>query len=111
MLHGQVNGPERLGLGAQFGMSMTWHGVPYRIHNTVVEFEEGRLIAWRHFHRHVWRWELLPAVVDEGTSVTETFDWGPLVTCAMAAGVGSSYPALNAHGMEKTLSQLQTRFA
>lgn len=105
-VHGQVTGPERLSLGAQFGMSMSWHGVPYRIHNTVVQFEEGRLIAWRHFHRHVWRWEL--TAVEVGTSVTETFDWGPSLAPWLLEL--ARYPALNAHGMEKTLVRLQERF-
>ena len=79
--------------------------------NTVVEFEEGRLIAWRHFYRHVWRWELEPVDVDgqPGTRVTETFDWGPAVSPRLLEW--GKYPGLNARGMEKTLSQLQTRFA
>ena len=47
--------------------------VPYRTDNTVVEFEEGRRIAWCHVNRHRWRYELEP--VGEGsTLVTETFD-------------------------------------
>jgi uncharacterized protein YndB with AHSA1/START domain len=66
-----VSGPERLSLGATFGMSMKM-GVPYRIKNTVEEFEEGRRIAWRHAGQHRWRYELEP--VDGGTQVTETFD-------------------------------------
>jgi uncharacterized protein YndB with AHSA1/START domain len=69
-----IAGPARLGAGARFGMTMHW-GLPYRIRNTVVEFEEGRRIAWRHFGRHVWRYDLEP--VPGGTRVTETFDWGP----------------------------------
>ena len=48
-------------------------GLPYRIRSTVVEFEPGRQIAWCHFGRHRWRWEIEPA--GEGKSrVTETFD-------------------------------------
>jgi uncharacterized protein YndB with AHSA1/START domain len=66
-----VSGPDRLHLGATFGMRMKM-GVPYRIKNTVEEFEEGRLIAWRHAGRHRWRYELEP--VEGGTQVTETFD-------------------------------------
>lgn len=66
-----VNGPERLSLGAKFGMSMRI-GVPYRVTNVVVEFDEPRRIAWRHFGGHIWRYELDPA--PEGTKVTETFD-------------------------------------
>ena len=68
----QVSGPERLSLGARFGMGMRIR-LPYRTDNTVVEFEEGRRIAWCHVNRHRWRYELEP--VDEGsTLVTETFD-------------------------------------
>jgi len=66
-----LSGPDRLHEGARFGMAMRW-GLPYRIKNTVEEFEEDRRIAWRHFGRHRWRYELEP--VDGGTQVTETFD-------------------------------------
>ena len=48
--------------------------------NHVVEFTEGRLIAWRPADPgqqppgHLWRWELEP--VDAGrTKVTHTYDW------------------------------------
>lgn len=67
-----VRGPERLALGSHFGMGMRI-GLPYRTDNTVVEFEEGRRIAWCHFFRHRWRYELVP-VGDGSTEVTETFD-------------------------------------
>jgi hypothetical protein len=56
----------------RFGMSMRM-GLPYRISNRVVEFDEGRRVAWMHFSRAVWRWEF--ADVEGGTQVTETFDW------------------------------------
>ncbi|MGA0132154.1 MAG: SRPBCC family protein [Ilumatobacteraceae bacterium] len=67
-----LKGPKRLSLGATFGMSMVLH-VPYRITNTVVEFEEGQHIGWRHFGGHVWRYLLTP--VEGGTLVTEQFDY------------------------------------
>lgn len=71
-VQGLVSGPERLSMGARFGMDMRIK-VPYRTQNTVVEFEEGRLIAWCHPNRHRWRYELEP--IDTGrTRVTETFD-------------------------------------
>ena len=47
--------------------------VPYRTDNEVVEFEPDRLIAWCHFNKHRWRYELQP-VDDATTVVTETFD-------------------------------------
>ena len=68
----QVSGPERLSLGARFGMGMRIR-LPYRTDNTVVEFEEGRRIAWCHFFRHRWRYQLHP-LDDDRTLVTETFD-------------------------------------
>jgi uncharacterized protein YndB with AHSA1/START domain len=63
--------PERLSLGARFGMDMRLGG-PYRVTNEVTEFEEGRRIAWRHMARYTWRYELEP---ENGTTkVTESFD-------------------------------------
>jgi len=68
----QPRTPDRLSAGAKFGMQMRW-GLPYKILNEVVEFEEGRRIAWRHFAGHVWRYQLEP-VDDRTTRVTEQFD-------------------------------------
>lgn len=63
----------RLGLGSKFSMDMRM-GIPYRMRNTVVEFAEGKRIAWAHVGAARWRWEL--AREDDGTTtVTETFDW------------------------------------
>ncbi|AQT78524.1 polyketide cyclase [Mycolicibacterium litorale] len=51
--------------------------------NHVVEFEEGRLIAWRPSEvgspppGHLWRWRLEP-VDDHHTLVTHTYDWTEL---------------------------------
>jgi hypothetical protein len=55
-------------------------GVSYSMVNEVVEFEEGRRIAWRPSMKmfnwvsggRIWRYELEP--VDGGTRVTETWD-------------------------------------
>jgi uncharacterized protein YndB with AHSA1/START domain len=51
--------------------------------NHVVEFDEGRLIAWRPSEQgeeppgHLWRWQLEP--LDDGrTLVTHTYDWSRL---------------------------------
>ncbi len=93
--------PGRLVLGSRFAMNMRI-GLPYRITNTVVEFEENRLIAWRHFGGHIWRYELRP--VDGGTEVTETFDGSksraPLLLVLM--GVGKKHP----RSIEQTLERL-----
>jgi uncharacterized protein YndB with AHSA1/START domain len=51
--------------------------------NHVVEFDEGRRIAWRPAEPgreppgHLWRWELEPAGAS-GTRVTCTYDWTQL---------------------------------
>jgi hypothetical protein len=51
--------------------------------NHVVEFEEGRLIAWRPAEPgaeppgHLWRWRLEP-IDDTHTRVTHTYDWSRL---------------------------------
>ena len=68
----RVNAPERLSLGAKFGMDMKI-GLPYRITNEVVEFDEPKQIGWRHMGGHIWRYVLEPA--NGGTMVTEQFDW------------------------------------
>lgn len=98
-------GPSRLHEGARFGMKMRM-GLPYRITNTVVEFEENRVIAWRHFGRHIWRWQL--EAIEGGTRVTETFRWDTsLAPWALeAAGI----PSRNARGVEATLRRLEERF-
>jgi uncharacterized protein YndB with AHSA1/START domain len=98
-----IAGPERLALGARFGMSMRI-GVPYTINNEVVEFEEDRRIAWRHAGHHRWRYELEP--VGEGaTKVTETFDWSGARIPKLLELVG--YPARNARAIEATLPRLK----
>ena len=102
----QIDAPERLSLDATFGMQMKI-GVRYKITNTVVEFEEGKTIAWRHFGGHIWRYILEP--VDDGTKVTEQFDWNksksPLILKLRKS------PQDNAKSIEKTLENLVKRFA
>lgn len=71
-VRGIISGPQRLSLGSKFGMSMHL-GIRYRVLNKVVEFEEERLIAWRHVGRWRWRYELRP-ISPTQTEVTETFD-------------------------------------
>src|SRR5580704_17707864 len=72
--------PQRLSLGSTFGMSMKM-GVPYSMSNTVIEFEQDRLIAWktvfsgflgRWVGGRIWRYTFEP--VNGGTKVTESWD-------------------------------------
>jgi hypothetical protein len=93
--------PGRLSLGAKFGMQMKL-GIPYSIKNTVVEFDEGRRIGWRHFGRHIWRYELEP--VDGGTKVTETFDWSSALSPWLLERTGA--PEKNLEAIEATLDRL-----
>jgi len=71
-LQGSLSGPERLHLGAKFGMAMKIK-VPYRITNTVVAFEEGKKITWSHLMKWTWSYELVD-LGDGRTQVTEIFN-------------------------------------
>ena len=67
-----IYGPERLSLGEKFGMNMQI-GIKYKITNTVVEYEENKVIAWRHLGRWKWRYEFREISPNQ-TVVTESFD-------------------------------------
>jgi uncharacterized protein YndB with AHSA1/START domain len=64
-------------VGDVFTMTLTYSGVRQ---NHVVEFDEGRLIAWMPSEvgqprpGHLWRWELEPLGASR-TRVTHTYDW------------------------------------
>ena len=102
----QSNAPARLSLGAKFGMAMKI-GAPYKITNEVVEFDEGKRIAWRHFGGHVWRYILEPA--EGGTLVTEQFDWSGSKSQLMLRAINA--PARNKKSMIATLDRLAKLFA
>ena len=72
MVKRSVRGGSRLYLGAKFGMKMKY-AVPYFIQNQVIEFQEGKVIAWQHFLHNVWRHELTEIDADT-TLVTESWD-------------------------------------
>lgn len=97
--------PERLALGSKFSMSMKL-GVPYKITNEVVEFDEPSLIAWRHMGKHIWRYRL--RAVEGGTEVTEEFDYRPARSAGMLKLTGA--PKRNAKGIEATLDRLVLHF-
>jgi uncharacterized protein YndB with AHSA1/START domain len=67
-------------VGDVFTMTLTLGTVR---HNHVVEFDEGRRIAWRPSEPgkpppgHLWRWELAPVSATR-TIVTHTYDWTAL---------------------------------
>jgi uncharacterized protein YndB with AHSA1/START domain len=77
----QALSPERVRrTGDVFAMALTNGGVR---ENHVVEFEEGRRIAWTPADPgqppagHLWRWELEP-LDPARTRVTHTYDWSGL---------------------------------
>ncbi len=95
----------KLGLGDRFTTSMRL-GVPYVISNRVVEYEEGRLLAWAHIGGWRWRFEFAPS--GSGTDVTETFDW----RTAVGGPLGRTYvermnwPERNTSSIRGTLERL-----
>jgi uncharacterized protein YndB with AHSA1/START domain len=103
-LRGTISGPERLTKGAEFGMDMKMFGLPYKIRNRVVELDENRRIAWRHFGGHRWRYELEP--VDGGTRVTESFDYSHYNRLWSTFIEVTGFPGRNRAGIEETLVRL-----
>ena len=102
----RVSAPPRLSLDAKFAMDMKI-GVPYKMTNTVVEFEENRRIAWRHLGGHIWRYILEP--VDGGTKVVEQFDYNGSKSILILKLRGSMKS--NEKFMTKTLENLEKHFA
>ncbi|MFA6574172.1 MAG: SRPBCC family protein [Nocardioides sp.] len=103
-VQGSVSGPERLTLGSEFGMDMKM-GASYKIKNRVVEFDEDRLIAWRHKGMHRWRYELAPTP-DGGTEVTESWDLSryPL---PLRLGLSAAFAAKTKAAIDGTLVKLK----
>ncbi len=118
-LRGRVEGPRRLSLGATFSMAMQQARVPYRSVNRVVEFEEGRRIAWETFGEiggrrivggQIWGYELAPRAdpatggEPAGTTVTHTYDWSPAMAPELLERLG--YPDRSQRAMAATLDRL-----
>jgi uncharacterized protein YndB with AHSA1/START domain len=114
MLQGTGAGASpRLALGTTFGMSMKL-GVRYSTVSTVVEFEEGRRIAWqtgpkgaleRYVAGRIWRYELEPR--EGGTRVRESWD---ITTDHQRAllRLGDIWSGKTRRDMELTLARLDS---
>jgi uncharacterized protein YndB with AHSA1/START domain len=100
-VRGVRGGSRKLGLGDRFTTKMRI-GVPYLIQNKVVEYEEGRRIAWSHLGGWRWRYEFEP--VEDGTKVTETFDWSTARSRRYVEMMG--WPERNRRNLERTLERL-----
>ena len=106
---GDRHGPEMLSAeGERFGMRMKMYGLPYRITNTVVEFEPGSRIAWCHPGKHRWRWEV-EASDAGGCTVTETFDMStsPIKPALRLLG----YPEGHRSNVERSVANVAAHFA
>lgn len=100
-VRGVKHAPERLYLGATFAMNMKI-GIPYLTRNVVVDFEENRSIAWHHFARFVWRYDL--EETPGGTVVTESFTYDqPWAIFIIGLGV----PERNRRAMATSLERLE----
>ena len=106
---GERHGPEQLSAeGEKFGMKMKMYGLPYRITNTVVEFEAGKKVAWCHPGKHRWRWEV-EALPTGGTKVTETFDMSPSPIKPALKLLG--YPKGHQANVEQSVANVAAHFA
>ena len=101
-----IEGPDHVTKGDTFAVNMKLFGAPYKITNTVVEYEPDRRIAWRHFGGHRWRYELTPTD-DGGTEVVETFDYSRYPAFGKAIIEGLGFPGRNRRGIEGTLQRLK----
>ena len=92
---------ERGFLGAKFAMTMKI-GLSYFTKNVVVAFDENASIAWHHFAKSVWRYDL--EAVPGGTNATESFNydqpWAFLI-------VWLGFPEKNRRAMEASLERLE----
>ena len=109
---GNPSGPSRLALGSKFSMGMNQKGVPYRSTNEVVEFEEGKLVAWATYGQvagvravggQIWRYELSP--VGDGTLVRHTYDWSRARAPRVTVELGG-FPERAGRAMAATLERL-----
>ena len=117
--HAQINGDGSVkgdrqgaevlsGEGDRFGMSMKMFGLPYRMTNTVVEYEDGRRIAWCHPGKHRWRWEVEP-VAAGGCNVTETFDMSTSPARSVLKLLG--FPGRHQDNLERSVANVARHFA
>lgn len=98
---GAFKGPDKLYLGAKFGMKMRL-GIPYFVTNQVAEFKENHVIAWQHLMKNVWRYEL-QKIDDNTTLVIESWDGREALSRWWVSDAGKWVPK----AMAKTLVNLK----
>ena len=104
--------PQRLTLGARFGMRTQQARLAYVSANEVVEFDDPRVIAWRTWGiirgrkrvgGHLWRFVLTPE--GEGTRVVHDYEWWRAMTPRALRLL--RYPQRTEHHMRATLERLE----
>jgi uncharacterized protein YndB with AHSA1/START domain len=89
-------------VGDVFTMTLRRGGIR---ENTIVEFDEGRVIAWqpnvpgRRPPGHLWRWQL-ETIDQDRTRVTHTYDWTELTD-------RSRFPRARATTVERLAASLE----
>lgn len=96
-----TNGPKKLYLNATFAVDMKL-GMNYDMGNTVIEYEEGRQIAWKPGGDYLWRYTFTPS--GGGTIVAEEWDASASKRRFMMGLLG--FPRRNRRGIERTLERL-----
>lgn len=90
-------------VGTSFTMRLTKAGAVRE--NVIVEFDEGRLIAWKPSEvgspppGHLWRWELFDD--ERGTRVVHTYDWSDLHDAKREVRARATTPARLAASIER----------
>jgi Polyketide cyclase / dehydrase and lipid transport len=102
-----IKGPEALGPGDRFGMSMKVLAIPYRITSKVVDYDADRRIAWSHVGGHIWRWEVEPA--PGGSRVTLTYDQSTARFPPALRALG--YPERHRDNVEQSVARVAAHFA
>ena len=93
--------PQELSLGSTFTVDMKI-GKRYQMTNTVVEYEQDRLIAWKPSGDYVWRYRFEP--VTDGTLVTEEWDARQSKRRTIMGLLG--FRGRNRRGITRTLERL-----
>jgi uncharacterized protein YndB with AHSA1/START domain len=113
MLRGARTGPDRLHLGARFGMAMKQGPFSYTSRNEVTVFAPDRALAWRTTGQwrgrtviggQWWRYTLLPA--ESGTLVRHSYEWGRAALATLTVWL-PGYPRRMARTMPRTLQRLE----
>lgn len=102
---------QKLTMGSRFGMAMKM-GLPYSMMNEVIEYQDGRRIAWqtrasgfmgRLVGGRIWRYELEPT--GSGTRVRESWDLSQDRQRALLRR--GPVPKQTRQHMEKTLERIE----